>query len=81
MSAAHAYEEMHELVDRLSPDQVRRLLRLVKEEWVAPVGNRSPDTTEPAVADNVPDSPLAFVDTCKGGPADLAERSEDYLRK
>ncbi|MFF4412963.1 hypothetical protein ACFYY8_10565 [Streptosporangium sp. NPDC001559] len=32
MSAGHAYEELHHLVDRLSPDQARRLLRLVKTD-------------------------------------------------
>jgi hypothetical protein len=83
MSAAHAYEEMHQLVDQLSPDQVRRLLTLVKSdpELVAPGEHGSPGTAEPAAPDDTPDSRLSFVASCEGGPTDLAERSEDYLRE
>jgi hypothetical protein len=32
MSVAHDYSQMHCLVDRLRPDQLRRLLRLVERD-------------------------------------------------
>lgn len=71
MSAGHAHEELHHLVDRLSPDQARRLLRLVK--------------TDPELADapGEPDEPvrrrLSIAGIGSSGEGDLSERVEDLL--
>ncbi|MEU4404136.1 hypothetical protein AB0F88_06390 [Streptosporangium sp. NPDC023963] len=73
MTAGHAHEELHHLVDRLSPDQARRLLRLVK--------------TDPELAETVDeetDEParrrrLSIAGIGASGEGDLSERVEDLL--
>ncbi|MDR8407251.1 hypothetical protein MTP10_00675 [Nonomuraea sp. 3-1Str] len=71
MSAGHAHEELHHLVDRLSHDQARRLLRLVK--------------TDPELADvsDERDEPvrrrLSIAGIGASGEGDLSERVEDLL--
>ncbi|MER5645487.1 hypothetical protein [Streptosporangium sp. NPDC002524] len=72
MTAGHAHEELHHLVDRLSPDQARRLLRLVK--------------TDPELAETVDeetDEPvrrrLSIAGIGASGERDLSERVEDLL--
>ncbi|MEV0593056.1 hypothetical protein [Nonomuraea cavernae] len=71
MSAGHAHEELHHLVDQLSPDQARRLLRLVK--------------TDPELADIAEenDEPvrrrLSIAGIGASGEGDLSERVEDLL--
>jgi hypothetical protein len=71
MSAGHAHEELHHLVDQLSPDQARRLLRLVK--------------TDPELADvsHEHDEPvrrrLSIAGIGASGEGDLSERVEDLL--
>ncbi|MFD0732128.1 hypothetical protein [Planotetraspora mira] len=73
MSAGHAHEELHHLVDRLSPDQARRLLRLVK--------------TDPALAEVAEEQPsepvrrrrLSIAGIGASGEGDLSERVEDLL--
>jgi hypothetical protein len=73
MAAGHAHEELHHLVDRLSPDQARRLLRLVK--------------TDPELAETVDeetDGParrrrLSIAGIGASGEGDLSERVEDLL--
>ncbi|MEU4542226.1 hypothetical protein [Nonomuraea dietziae] len=73
MSAGHAYEELHHLVDRLSPDQARRLLRLVKTD---------PELAE-AVDEGLPQSTrrrrLSIAGIGASGEGDLSERVEDLL--
>lgn len=73
MSAGHAHEELHHLVDRLSPDQARRLLRLVKTD---------PELAE--TADEEPVEPvrrrrLSIAGIGASGEGDLSERVEDLL--
>ncbi|MEU8268545.1 hypothetical protein AB0B89_15415 [Sphaerisporangium sp. NPDC049002] len=73
MSAGHAHEELHHLVDRLSPDQARRLLRLVKTD---------PDLAE--VAEEESSEPvrrrrLSIAGIGASGEGDLSERVEDLL--
>ncbi|MFB9472519.1 hypothetical protein [Nonomuraea salmonea] len=73
MSADHAHEELHHLVDRLSPDQARRLLRLVKTD---------PELAE--AADEEPSEPvrhrrLSIAGIGASGEGDLSERVEDLL--
>ncbi|RSN14308.1 hypothetical protein DMB42_07185 [Nonomuraea sp. WAC 01424] len=71
MSAGHAHEELHHLVDRLSSDQARRLLRLVK--------------TDPELADvsGEDDKPvrrrLSIAGIGASGEGNLSERVEDLL--
>ncbi|MGW2215712.1 hypothetical protein ACWCSD_12055 [Nonomuraea sp. NPDC001684] len=71
MSAGHAHEELHHLVDRLSPDQARHLLRLVK--------------TDPELADmpGEDDKPVRRRLTIAGigasGEGHLSEHVEDLM--
>jgi hypothetical protein len=71
MSAGPAHEELHHLVDRLSPDQARRLLRLAR--------------TDPELADISAehDEPvrrrLSIAGIGASGKGDLSERIEDLL--
>ena len=73
MTAGHAHEELHHLVDRLSPNQARRLLRLVK--------------TDPELAEATGDQPdepgrrrrLSIAGIGASGEGDLSERVEDLL--
>jgi hypothetical protein len=73
VTAAYEYNELHRLVDRLTPDQVRALravaLELVRDE---------PPTAESS-ADDQPVRRLSFVGAGHGSP-DLAERSQEILR-
>ncbi|AWS40352.1 hypothetical protein [Streptosporangium sp. 'caverna'] len=73
MTAGHAHEELHHLVDRLSPNQARRLLRLVKTD---------PELAE--AAEDQPDEPvqrrrLSIAGIGASGQGDLSERVEDLL--
>ncbi|MEV4103583.1 hypothetical protein AB0J42_25280 [Nonomuraea sp. NPDC049649] len=69
MSAEHAHEELHHLVDRLSPDQARRLLRLVKTD---------PELAE-AADEPVRRRRLSIAGIGASGEGDLSERVEDLL--
>ena len=73
MTAAYEYNELHRLVDRLTPDQVRAL-RAVALELV-----RDEPLTAESSADDQPVRRLSFVGVGHGGP-DLAERSQEILR-
>ena len=83
MTVAHehdrTYSELHHLIDGLQPNQARRLLRLVRSEPEFAV----PASEESAVSgdDDEAGQPLAIVGCVRGGPADLAERSRDYVRE
>ncbi|MEV6982470.1 hypothetical protein AB0M95_14580 [Sphaerisporangium sp. NPDC051017] len=73
MSAGHAHEELHHLVDRLSPDQARRLLRLVE--------------TDPELAEAVDEERsqplrrrrLSIAGIGASGEGNLSEQVEDLL--
>lgn len=77
MTAAQDYDALHHLVDRLPPRQARRLRVLVAAD---PELARF---TEPADEAALAQSRRRLVTTgcISGGPADLAERAEDYLRE
>jgi hypothetical protein len=85
MTVAHdyddAYDDLHHLIDGLQPDQARRLLRLVKSdpEFVAAAGEGS--AADADEQDDEADQRLAVVGCLEGGPADLAERSQEYVRE
>ena len=72
MTAAHNYEDLHRLVDRLTPDQARALravaLQLVVTEAAEP---------EPTAERR---RRFSFAGVMDAEP-DLAERSEDLLRE
>ncbi|MFI7534303.1 hypothetical protein [Streptosporangium sp. NPDC049376] len=73
MSAAHDYEDLHALVDRLKPHQARQLravaLRLVE----------SGETTESVEHGPPLRRRLSFAGTMNSGVGDLAERHEEIL--
>lgn len=91
MTVAHDHDDLHRLIDRLPPDKARRLLRLVKrdpelavyaDETPEPRG-RDTDDHQTFASVGIFDSSrsLSLIGACEGGPTDLAERGEDYLRE
>lgn len=78
MTAAYDSEDLHHLVDRLTPAQVRRLRLLVTQnEELSRVASGMPRT---ATSNEAPPSLLALIGAVDG-PADLAERHDDYVRE
>lgn len=79
MTAEFDYEDMHHLVDRLTPAQVRRLRLLITQDeelsQAAEALPPRPDEEQP-----VPDGLLALIGAVNG-PEDLAERHDDYIRE
>jgi hypothetical protein len=75
VAAAPEYVELHRLVDRLTPDQVRALravaLEFVHDEMDAASGREA--------AAGEPVRRLSFAGIGHAGP-DLAERSQEILR-
>lgn len=80
VTAGRDYEDMHHLVDRLSPRQVRRLRLLATqdEELAQVVEVVSPEQS--SEEESVPEGLIALIGSIQG-PADLAERHDDYLRE
>lgn len=79
MSAAFDYEDMHHLVDRLTPTQVRRLRLLVtQDEELSQVAQSLPAVEEDEVA-SVPPGLLALIGSVNG-PEDLAEEHDAHIR-
>ncbi|MFJ6139488.1 hypothetical protein [Kitasatospora sp. NPDC092286] len=75
VSVAHDCEDIHHLVDRMTPAQVRRLMPLVtQDEELAPVaeGLTAEDETREAEAGH--SDRLLSLAGIIDGPADLAER-------
>lgn len=72
VTAAHAHEDLHRLVDRLTLDQAREVrkhvLRLVR-----------PD--EPGAVEMPADRIPAFAGVIEDGPPDLAERIEEFTEE
>lgn len=79
MSAAHDYEDLHHLLERLSPEQVRRLRGLADADpelhglLAEPSGS-----TEPVPAR---DRLLALAGIWENGPADAGERHDELIRE
>ncbi|MDT3399713.1 hypothetical protein RKE29_24250 [Streptomyces sp. B1866] len=81
MTAAFDYEDMHHLVDRLTPTQVRRLRLLVsQDEELSRVAQSLPVVGESTAEETVPSGLLALIGSVNG-PEDLAERHDDYIRE
>jgi hypothetical protein len=71
---------MHHLVDRLTPNQVRRLRLLVtQDEELSQVAQTLPAAESPG-AETVPEGLLALIGSIDG-PADLGERHDDHIRE
>ncbi|GII03003.1 hypothetical protein [Planobispora takensis] len=73
MTAGHAHEELHHLVDRLSPDQARRLLRLVKTD------PELAETVDEEIDEPVRRRRLSIAGIGASGEGDLSERVENLL--
>ncbi|WP_256069729.1 MULTISPECIES: hypothetical protein [unclassified Streptomyces] len=81
MSAAFDYEDMHHLVDRLTPGQVRRLRLLVtQDEELSQVALALPAVEGAETEESVPAGLLALIGSVNG-PEDLAEEHDDYIRE
>jgi hypothetical protein len=74
MTAAHDYEDLHALVDRLRPDQARDLRAVALRLVEANEGLDQPDTERSGRR-------LSFIGTMNSGVGDLAERHEEILRE
>jgi hypothetical protein len=73
VSAAFDYEDMHHLVDRLTPTQVRRLRLLVtQDEELSQVAQTLPESDVRAAEGSTPAGLLALIGSVNG-PEDLAE--------
>ena len=79
MSAAFDYEDMHQLVDRLSPTQVRRLRVLVTQDEELSEVAGTVFRTDPLESTSATDGLLALIGAIDG-PPDLGERHDDYVR-
>ena len=81
MTAAHDYEHLHHLVDRLTPTQVRRLrLIITEDEELSQVDQQVPDASGDGGGDFLPESFLALSGSIEA-PADYAERHDEYIRE
>jgi hypothetical protein len=80
VSAAFDYEDMHHLVDRLTPTQVRRLRLLVtQDEELSQVARSLPTADTNEAEDTVPPGLLALIGSVNG-PENLAEEHDAYIR-
>jgi hypothetical protein len=84
MTTSPEHVDLHRMVDRLDPDQVRAL-RAVAQQLLRPVATH-PHSGEAAVPESeslLADEPVrdfSFIGLFNGSP-DLAERSEEILRE
>jgi hypothetical protein len=75
VSAAYDYEDMHHLVDRLTPAQVRRLALLVSQDAeLSRVAGALPGSGPSE--DELPSVGFLALIGSISGPADLAERHD-----
>jgi hypothetical protein len=74
MTAAHDYEDMHHLVDRLPPAGVRRLRLLVQADPEL-AKFVQPDDAEQARRQ------LSFIGLGASGRTDVSERHDELLRE
>ncbi|MEU6852616.1 hypothetical protein ABZ901_22165 [Actinacidiphila alni] len=80
MSAAFDYEDMHHLVDRLTPTQVRRLRLLVTQDEELSQVAHSLSVSDADPAEGAPPAGLLDLIGSINGPEDLAEGHDNYIR-
>ena len=80
VTAAYDYEDMHHLVDRLTPTQVRRLRLLVTQDEELSQVAQTLHVADLSEAEAVPEGLLALIGSIDG-PADMGERHDDYIRE
>ena len=80
MSEAFDYQDLHHLVDRLTPAQARHLRLIIsQDEELSEVAEQVAET-ERADEDSLPEGFLALIGSVHA-PADYAERHDDYVRE
>ncbi|MEU8199094.1 hypothetical protein AB0C10_35460 [Microbispora amethystogenes] len=87
--ASPAHDGLHDLVDRLPAHQARRLLHLVEIDpelssyipGTFTPGRESADVEDAPVPAREARRRILFAGILDDGPADLAERAEDYLHE
>jgi hypothetical protein len=83
MTAARDYDDLHHLVDRLSPAQARRLRLIITED--EELSRIDQEDSAPAGESDADDGglPEGFLALFGGisAPADYAERIDDYNRE
>lgn len=74
MTAAHDYDDLHHLVDRLTPDQAERLRALVATDPdLAPAAE--PEDKQPARRR------VSIIAIWDSGRSDLSERHDEIIRE
>lgn len=76
MTATRDYEDMHHLVDRLPPGQVRRLRTLVESD--PELASFSEPSRE---SDETPKRTLSFIGLMSTGVGDLSERVDEVIHE
>jgi hypothetical protein len=79
VSAAHDYEDLHRLVDRLSPAQVRRLRVLAAAD--PELHDLLDSATERSEGGQARDRLLALAGLWTSGPSDAAQRHDELIRE
>jgi hypothetical protein len=75
-----AYAEVHELVDRLTPDQAE-VVRAMLRGLVSPARSHQPAAKDAeSIAGTEPVRRLSFAGMLHSGRSDLAARSEEIIR-
>jgi hypothetical protein len=80
VTAAYDYEDMHHLVDRLTPSQVRRLRLLVTQDEELSQVVQTLQVADSSESETGNDGLLALIGSIDGS-ADLGERHDDYIRE
>ncbi len=74
-------EELHRLVDRLTPGQARLLLRLAKSDpGLAEDGEQAGPQPEPSTSGDALHRFQSFVGIMDSGRSDLSERHQEIIR-
>lgn len=77
MTAAHDYDDLHGLVDRLTPDQAQRLRVLVASDPdLASVAGKEHELSEPRSRRR-----LSIIGVWDSGRGDLSERHDETIRE
>jgi hypothetical protein len=75
MTAAHDYDDLHHLVDRLNPRQAERLRVLVASD------PELASATQPEAAGEQSGRRLSVIGIWESGCGDLSERHDEIIRR